>query len=102
MNTNFGDVTDRLNAEHERIVAAQAPSHGFQKADMKPEILIVSCKLHIPAAINAHTFATKDRSEHACFHDAHAGPPDIEVTVAPSFNQKKHQGHQSDQNKRKR
>ena len=42
MNTNFGNITDRLNAEHKRIVAAQPSAHGFQKGDMKAEFLIVA------------------------------------------------------------
>jgi hypothetical protein len=55
VNTNFGDITDRLNAENKQIVAAQPAAHGFQKADMKPEFLIVTSQFLIPPVIyNQH------------------------------------------------
>src|SRR5271154_3218837 len=102
MNTDFGNITDRLNTEHERIVAPQSTTCGFKKTDMKPKVLIVTSEFKIPAALYTQAFSPKDRREHTRFHNADPRPPDIEVTVATRFDRKKDERHQSHENKRKR
>src|SRR5208282_3039561 len=72
MNTNLHAVTDRLHAEHERIVAAQPASQSLPKTDMKPEGFIVPGQFVVPTAVSAHPFAAQNRCVQTCFQNADA------------------------------
>src|SRR5260370_10314975 len=94
MNADFGYVTDSLDGKEERVVTSQPAADRFPNTYVKVKAFVVAGQYLVPTAVNAHSFKTQKRNIHRNLHQAHAGAPDIKVSVSAAFTRTEYQSHQ--------